>query len=56
MNGEVALGSVEVDSIVRLSGSEEEFSGVVDALCDDRLGRMNGMDARVYLAEYRLGG
>ena len=37
-------------------GSEKEVSGVVNGLCDDRLGRMSGMDVGVYLAEYSLGG
>jgi hypothetical protein len=45
-----------VVSILGGLGSEEEVSGVVDGLCDDRLGRMSGMDVGVYLAEYSVGG
>jgi hypothetical protein len=28
----------------------------VSGLCDDRLGRMSGMDVCAYLAEYSFGG
>lgn len=48
----VSGGGVEVDSVIEALGSEAE----VFEACDDRFGRVSGMDAPVYFAEYSLGG